>query len=89
MMREVVRIVVEFSAGIPMGWPSDGNGLGDLRVVEVLLGDEDGVTLDRDHEGGGVLVADDPPELGFATSIPAAHRRRMSPSCQCFTLRWM
>lgn len=73
-----------------MGWRSDGNGLGDLRVVEVLLGDEDGVTLDRDHEGGEVLGADDPPELGSATSIPAAlQRRRMSPSCQCFTLRWV
>jgi hypothetical protein len=58
-----------------MGWRSDGNGLAGLGVVEVLPGDEDGVTLDRDlGRGDEVLVADDPPERARAMAIPAANR---------------
>src|ERR1017187_9999814 len=34
-------------------------------MVAVVVGNEHGVTLDRDHELGEILVADDPPELLF------------------------
>src|SRR5438552_18239862 len=42
---------------------SNGNGLGDLLVVEVNGSDAEGVTLDCDDERGEVAVADDASEL--------------------------
>jgi len=54
------------------------------------VGNEVGVTLDRDDELGEVAVADDSSELLSAWSMPAAVQRlRMSPSCQRLTLRWV
>src|ERR1019366_7538629 len=65
---------------------SDGNWLGDLLAVAVVRSNEDGVTLDRDHELGEVSVADDPselllglehagggPALAHVTVLPAFH----------------
>ena len=41
-----------------------------LAAVAVVLGDEEGVTLDRDHELGEVAVADDPSELLLGDEHP-------------------
>ena len=66
------------------------NELGDLLSVEVRLGSEQGLTLDRDGELGEVAVADEAPELLLGTAC----RRRSSASCmsplrQRFTFRWV
>ena len=39
-------------------------------MVAVVVGNEEGVTLDRDHELGEVAVADDPSELLFGDEHP-------------------
>jgi len=61
----------------------------------VARGDADGVAFDGDDELGEVAVADDPPELLLATSIPAAVqclrcRRRASASrCVACTVAYL
>src|SRR5947208_142547 len=61
-----------------MGWRSDGNGLGDLRVVEVLLGDED-LTRPGYRMTVPVNVSRPPPRL-VDSSTPLIRPPPLSPS---------